>query len=187
MAQKQILPHNIRVDRNCQPAWVTQNAISEEQELILLRGGHYDPPPDKVGLNAVYRVDLVLLVSSLLVDTLCDQMLDCYWFIDSVCTRGLKWSTWPKFVNFSPNRWSVKIFPNIFSFVEITSTCNMYVFNESILKSFLDSIQCRVNGSKISKKGHPKADNFKTFWQNAHTMQQKNKTITVAEPNQIYS
>ena len=52
MAQKQILPHNIRVDRNCQPTWVTQNAIPEEQELILLRGGHYDPLPDKVGLRA---------------------------------------------------------------------------------------------------------------------------------------
>ena len=51
MAQKQILPHNIRVDRNCQPTWVTQNAIPEEQELISLRGGHYDPLPDKVGLK----------------------------------------------------------------------------------------------------------------------------------------
>ena len=54
MAQKQILPHNIRVDRNCQPTWVTQNAIPEEQELILLRGGHYDPLPDKVGLMLKY-------------------------------------------------------------------------------------------------------------------------------------
>ena len=46
-----MLPLNIRVDRNCQPTWVTQNAIPEEQELILLRGGHYDPLPDKVGLR----------------------------------------------------------------------------------------------------------------------------------------
>ena len=29
----------IRVDRNCQPTWVTQNAIPEEQELILLGAG----------------------------------------------------------------------------------------------------------------------------------------------------
>ena len=35
---------------NCQPTWVTQNAIPEEQELILLGGGHYDPPLAKVGL-----------------------------------------------------------------------------------------------------------------------------------------
>ena len=51
MARKQILPHNIRVDRNCQPTWVTQNAIPGEQELIPLGGGGYDPP-DKVGLIA---------------------------------------------------------------------------------------------------------------------------------------
>ena len=38
MARKQILLHNIRVDRNCQPTWVTQNAIPEEQDLILLGG-----------------------------------------------------------------------------------------------------------------------------------------------------
>ena len=36
---------------NCQPTWVTQNAIPREQELISLGGGHYDPLPDKVGLN----------------------------------------------------------------------------------------------------------------------------------------
>ena len=36
---------HIRVDRNCQPTWVTQNAIPEEQELILRRGGHDSPPP----------------------------------------------------------------------------------------------------------------------------------------------
>ena len=36
---------------NCQPTWVTQNAISGEQELISLGGGHYDPLPDKVGLK----------------------------------------------------------------------------------------------------------------------------------------
>ena len=45
-----MLPPNIRVDMNCQPTWVTQNAIPDKQELILLRGGHYDPLPDKVGL-----------------------------------------------------------------------------------------------------------------------------------------
>ena len=45
LAQKQISPPNIRVDRNCQPTWVTQNAIPEEQELILLGGGHSMPPP----------------------------------------------------------------------------------------------------------------------------------------------
>ena len=42
---------HIRVDRNCQPTWVTQNAIPEEQELILLWGiimTHL--PPDKVWL-----------------------------------------------------------------------------------------------------------------------------------------
>ena len=46
-----MLPLNIRVDMNCQPTWVTQNAIPREQELISLGGGHYDPPPDKVGLK----------------------------------------------------------------------------------------------------------------------------------------
>ena len=47
-----MLPPNIRVViMNCQPTWVTQNAIPEEQELISLGGGHYDPPPDKVGLK----------------------------------------------------------------------------------------------------------------------------------------
>ena len=46
-----MLPLNIRVDKNCQPTWVTQNAIPREQELISLGGGHYDPPPDKVGLR----------------------------------------------------------------------------------------------------------------------------------------
>ena len=60
MAQKHIIPHNIRVDRNCQPAWVTQNAIPEEQELILLRGGHYDPLPDKVGLIAFPELNIQL-------------------------------------------------------------------------------------------------------------------------------
>ena len=47
-----MLPLNIRVDMNCQPTWVTQNAIPREQELISLGGGHYDPPPDKVGLRS---------------------------------------------------------------------------------------------------------------------------------------
>ena len=46
MAQKQILPPNIRVDRNCQPTWVTQNAIPEQQELILLAA-----PPTDTGLS----------------------------------------------------------------------------------------------------------------------------------------
>ena len=46
-----MLPTNIRVDMNCQPTWVTQNAIPGELELISLGGGHYDPLPDKVGLN----------------------------------------------------------------------------------------------------------------------------------------
>ena len=42
-----MLPPNIRVDMNCQPTWVTQNAIPGEHEL-----GHYDhPPPDKLGLK----------------------------------------------------------------------------------------------------------------------------------------
>ena len=50
LAQKQMLPLNIRVDMNCQPTWVTQNVIPGEQELILLGEGHYDPLPDKVGL-----------------------------------------------------------------------------------------------------------------------------------------
>ena len=45
-----MLPPNIRVDMNCQPTWVTQNAIPGELELILLGEGHYDPLPDKVGL-----------------------------------------------------------------------------------------------------------------------------------------
>ena len=30
-----VLPQNIRVDRNCQPTWVSQNATPEEQEPIL--------------------------------------------------------------------------------------------------------------------------------------------------------
>ena len=47
---------------------------------------------------------LTLTLNSLLVNILCDQMLDCYQFIDSVCTRGLKWSTRLKFVNFSSDR-----------------------------------------------------------------------------------
>ena len=38
-----MLPLNIRVDKNCQPTWVTQNAIPEEQELILLGGGGHSP------------------------------------------------------------------------------------------------------------------------------------------------
>ena len=46
-----MLPLNIRVDMNCQPTWVTQNAIPGELELISLGGGHYDPLPDKVGLK----------------------------------------------------------------------------------------------------------------------------------------
>ena len=47
-----MLPPNIRVDMNCQPTWVTQNAIPGEQELILLGGGDImTPPPDKVGLS----------------------------------------------------------------------------------------------------------------------------------------
>ena len=48
-----MLPLNIRVDMNCPPTWVTQNAIPRELELISLGGGHYDPPPDKVGLSKV--------------------------------------------------------------------------------------------------------------------------------------
>ena len=51
-----MLPLNIRVDKNCQPTWVTQNAIPREQELISLGGGHYDPPPDKVGLNGITKL-----------------------------------------------------------------------------------------------------------------------------------
>ena len=56
-----MLPPNIRVDMNCQPTWVTQNAIAEEQELISLGEGHYAPPQDKVGL----REDKVIIVSIL--------------------------------------------------------------------------------------------------------------------------
>ena len=52
LAKKQMLPTNIRVDMNCQPTWVTQNAIPGELELISLGGGHYDPLPDKVGLSS---------------------------------------------------------------------------------------------------------------------------------------
>ena len=51
-----MLPPNIRVDMNCQPTWVTQNAIPGELELISLGGGHYDPPPDKVGLRQHLRI-----------------------------------------------------------------------------------------------------------------------------------
>ena len=36
---------------NCQPTWVTQNAIPEEQELILLGGGIRCPPPTDTGLK----------------------------------------------------------------------------------------------------------------------------------------
>ena len=54
-----MLPTNIRVDMNCQPTWVTQNAIPGELELISLGGGHYDPLPDKVGLNLyIHKIDL---------------------------------------------------------------------------------------------------------------------------------
>ena len=61
-----MLPLNIRVDRNCQPTWVTQNAIPREQELISLGGGHYDPPPDKVGLSIqTERLKLSILCQSL--------------------------------------------------------------------------------------------------------------------------
>ena len=48
-----MLPPNIRVDRNCQPTWVTQNAIPEEQELILLGGGIRCPPPTDTGLKEI--------------------------------------------------------------------------------------------------------------------------------------
>ena len=49
-----MLSPNIRVDMNCQPTWVTQNAIPGEQELIsLVGGGHYDSLPDKVGLKTI--------------------------------------------------------------------------------------------------------------------------------------
>ena len=51
LAQKQMLPTNVRVDMYCQPTWVTQNAIPGELELILLGRGHYEPLPDKVGLS----------------------------------------------------------------------------------------------------------------------------------------
>ena len=50
MAQKRILPHNIRVDRNCQPIGTPQNTIPDVQELILL-GGAIMAPPCKVGLS----------------------------------------------------------------------------------------------------------------------------------------
>ena len=45
-----MLPLNIRVNRNCQPIGTPQNAIPDVQELISLGGGHYGPPPCKVGL-----------------------------------------------------------------------------------------------------------------------------------------
>ena len=61
MAQKQILPPNIRVDRNCQPTWVTQNAIPEEQELILLGGGHDSPPPTDTGLSYTNKRYMMVL------------------------------------------------------------------------------------------------------------------------------
>ena len=52
MAQKRILPHNIRVDRNCQPIRTPQNAIPDVQELISLGGGPlWPPPPCKGGLK----------------------------------------------------------------------------------------------------------------------------------------
>ena len=62
-----MLPLNIRVDMNCQPTWVTQNAIPGEQELISLGGGHYDPLPDKVGLRnyKFKRDDVVALIKYL--------------------------------------------------------------------------------------------------------------------------
>ena len=48
-----MLPLNIRVDKNCQPTWVTQNAIPREQELISIGWGVImtPSPSDKVGLN----------------------------------------------------------------------------------------------------------------------------------------
>ena len=49
-----MLPPNLRADMNCQPTWVTQNAIPGELELISLGGGHYDPLPDKVGLKKTF-------------------------------------------------------------------------------------------------------------------------------------
>ena len=55
-----MLPPNIRVDRNCQPTWVTQNAIPEEQELILLGGGIRCPPPTDTGLMNLYPFCVVL-------------------------------------------------------------------------------------------------------------------------------
>ena len=48
-----MLPTNIRVDMNCQPTWVTQNAIPDVQELNSLGGGPLWPPPCKVGLILV--------------------------------------------------------------------------------------------------------------------------------------
>ena len=51
---------------------------------------------------------LPALKSTFSVDTLCDQMLNCYWLTASVCTWGLKWSTWLKFAQFSSAKQSVK-------------------------------------------------------------------------------
>jgi len=40
--------------------------------------------PARIAVNKVCRADLASLVASLLVDTLCDQILDCYWLTASV-------------------------------------------------------------------------------------------------------
>ena len=52
---------HIRVDRNCQPTWVTQNAIPEEQELILL-GLRYSPGSQASKLLLHFCVALFLFI-----------------------------------------------------------------------------------------------------------------------------
>ena len=56
-----MLPLNIRVDMNCQPTWVAQNAIPEEQELILQGGVIMTPPRDKVRLRATSKRNALIV------------------------------------------------------------------------------------------------------------------------------
>ena len=58
-----MLPLNIRVDRNWQPIGTPQNAIPDVQELISLGGGHYAPPPCKVGLKG-FKLKFILAKNS---------------------------------------------------------------------------------------------------------------------------
>ena len=103
MAQKQILPPNIRVDRNCQPTWVTQNAIPEEREPILLGGGHDSPPPYRHRVKEHMTTVKMMLVMNddikyrkiLFLDQLVSDLKSMIFMIIVYCPNGLSFSFTP--------------------------------------------------------------------------------------------